>query len=127
MSMDNHGGIMPTGETPNSSTRALWKSCQQSYLVAKQEELAKKIMNLALQSISIYTFKGSLTNRNILLHGADGFTSPPKEGVLQIFITHKNPSLSAGFEPVNLGSNGKNDNHYTTEDDRKDFMKLYDF
>jgi hypothetical protein len=23
----------------------------------------------------------------------------------------------AGFEPTNLGSNGKYDNHYTTEDD----------
>jgi hypothetical protein len=27
----------------------------------------------------------------------------------------KNPLLSAGFEPANLGSNGKYDNHYTTE------------
>jgi hypothetical protein len=59
MGMDNHGGIIPTGETPTSSTRALWKSCQHSYLVAKQEALAKKIMNLALQTISIYSLKGS--------------------------------------------------------------------
>jgi hypothetical protein len=25
------------------------------------------------------------------------------EVVLQIFITHKNPSISTGFEPANLG------------------------
>jgi hypothetical protein len=39
-----------------------------------------------------------------LRHGTDGFTSPPKEVVLRIFITFKNPSSSAGFEPANLGS-----------------------
>jgi hypothetical protein len=39
--------------------------------------------------------------------GANGFTSPPKEVVLQIIIAHKNPSLLAGFEPGNLASNGK--------------------
>jgi hypothetical protein len=49
-------------------------------------------------------------------YGADGFTSPPQEVLLRIFIAHENP-LSAGFEPVNLGSNGKHDNHYTTEND----------
>jgi hypothetical protein len=39
-----------------------------------------------------------------LRHGTDGFTSLPKEVVLRIFITLKNPSSSAGFEPANLGS-----------------------
>jgi hypothetical protein len=34
---------------------------------------------------------------------------------LRIFITLKNPSSSAGFEPTNRGSNGKHDDHYTTE------------
>jgi hypothetical protein len=58
--------------------------------------------------------KGSLTCRNILL-AADGFTSPLKEGVIRIFIVLKNPSLSTGFEPANLGSNGKHANHCTTE------------
>jgi hypothetical protein len=32
-----------------------------------------------------------------LLHGTDGFTSPPKEGVLRIF----------SFEPANLGTKGQ--------------------
>jgi hypothetical protein len=32
------------------------------------------------------------------------FTSPPKEGVLRIFFALKNPTVSAGFEPANLGT-----------------------
>jgi hypothetical protein len=34
-----------------------------------------------------------------------------KEVVLLIFIALENPSSSAGYEPANLGSNGKHDNH----------------
>ena len=41
-----------------------------------------------------------------LRHGTDGFTSPPKEGVLGIFSPFKNPTASAGFEPANLGTKG---------------------
>jgi hypothetical protein len=33
-----------------------------------------------------HTSKRCLTYRNILRNGADGFTSPPKEGVMQIFV-----------------------------------------
>jgi len=42
-----------------------------------------------------------------LRRGTDGFTSPPKEGVLRIFFALKNPTASAGFEPANLGTNGQ--------------------
>ena len=42
-----------------------------------------------------------------LLHGTDGFTSPPKEGVLRIFFRPKNPTASAGFEPANLCTKGQ--------------------
>jgi hypothetical protein len=38
-----------------------------------------------------------------LRHGTDGFTSPPKEGVLRIFS-------SAGVEPANLGTRGQHAN-----------------
>jgi len=41
----------------------------------------------------------------ILRHGTDGFTSPPKEGVLRIFRP-KNPTASAGCEPANVGTKG---------------------
>jgi hypothetical protein len=53
-------------------------------------------------------------NRRVLLHaanlrhGADGFTSPPKEGMLWIFSPEKkNPMASAGFEPAILGIRGQ--------------------
>jgi hypothetical protein len=39
-------------------------------------------------------------------HGTDGFTSPPKEGVLRIFPP-KNPTASAGFELANLDTKGQ--------------------
>jgi hypothetical protein len=39
--------------------------------------------------------------------GPTAFASPPREVMLRIFITLKNPSSSAGFEPANLGSSGK--------------------
>ena len=43
-----------------------------------------------------------------LRHGTDGFTSPPKEGVMRIFFfAIKNPTASAGFEPANLGTKGQ--------------------
>ena len=44
-----------------------------------------------------------------LRHGTDGFTSPPKEGVLRIFCALKNPTASAGFEAANLGTKGQHD------------------
>jgi hypothetical protein len=42
--------------------------------------------------------------RKILRHGADGFTSPPKEGVLRIVIARNNPALRPGLNPRALGS-----------------------
>ena len=39
-----------------------------------------------------------------LRHGTDGFTSPPKQGVLRIFFALKIPTASAGFEPANYGT-----------------------
>jgi hypothetical protein len=35
----------------------------------------------------------------------------PKEVVLRIFITLKNPSTSVGIEPAKLGSSGEHANH----------------
>jgi len=47
-----------------------------------------------------------------LRHGTDGFTSPPKEGVLRIFFALKNPTASAGFEPANLVTKGQHTREY---------------
>jgi hypothetical protein len=61
-----------------------------SHIVAKQEEQAKEIMNLALGSIFVHTSKRFLTCCKILRHGADGFASTLNEGVLRIFMALKN-------------------------------------
>jgi hypothetical protein len=58
-----------------------------------------------------HTPQGSLTCRKILRHETDGFSSPPKEVVLHIFIALKSPSSSAGSEPAKIESSGKHDNH----------------
>ena len=52
------------------------------------------------------TFRDILRAVN-LRHGTDGFTSPPKEGLLRIFFALKNPRASAGFEPANFGTKGQ--------------------
>jgi hypothetical protein len=52
-----------------------------------------------------------------ILHGADGFTSPPKEAVLRNSVALKNQSPSAEYETMNLGVHGKHANPYNTEDD----------
>jgi hypothetical protein len=112
MRVESHGGMTLAGKT-YSSTRALWQSYQQSPS-SKEGELGEW-NNLALQIIFVHSSKGFLTFRKIL-QGADGFTAPPKEGVLRIFIAFKNRSPWAGIEPPNLCSNGKHASLYTTED-----------
>ena len=52
------------------------------------------------------TFRDLLHAVN-LRHGADGFTSLSKEGVLRNFFALKSPTASAGFEPANLGTRGQ--------------------
>jgi hypothetical protein len=67
--------------------------------------------------ILLTSITSSIHARKVLLHavnlrhGTNGFTSPPKEVVLRIFITLKNPSPSVGIEPANLGSSGEHANH----------------
>jgi hypothetical protein len=62
-----------------------------SLLVAKQEDIAKEMVNSTLRSVYVRTLKVSLTCHQILRHGVDGFSSPPKEGVMQIVIALENP------------------------------------
>jgi hypothetical protein len=50
-----------------------------------------------------HTSQGSLTCSTILLHEADGFTCPPKEVVLQVFIALKNLPPSAALNPRTVG------------------------
>ena len=68
-------------------------------------------MNFCLKMPDFHvTFRDLLRSVN-LLHGTDGFTSPPKEGVLRIFFfALKSPMTSVGFEHANLGIKGQQAN-----------------
>jgi hypothetical protein len=73
-------------------------------------DLGEKWRQFGLRNIFIHARKFLLHAVN-LRHGTDDFTSPPKEVVLRIFITLKNPSTSVGIEPAYLGSSGEHANH----------------
>jgi hypothetical protein len=78
-------------KTPDSTTKALsGKSHQQRHLVTNQE-VAKRNDGFCLQNISLIC--------NEIVHGADRFNSPVKEGVLLIFNALKNQLLQPGFNP----------------------------
>ena len=49
-----------------------------------------------------------------LRHWTNGFSSLPKEVILNIFTLWKIPSTPDWFETANLGSSGQYDNHGTT-------------
>jgi hypothetical protein len=88
------------GETPDSSTRALWQSYQQIHLGASRRN-GRRSENFAYQYLRYV--KGCFTCRKILRHGASGFTSHQKEGVLRIFIALKTPSPMPVLNPRPLG------------------------
>jgi hypothetical protein len=78
-------GDWPTGRAscsidPDVPARAIWQS----------GDLGEKWRQFGLRYIFIHARKVLLHAVN-LRHGTDGFTSPPKEVVLRIFITLKNP------------------------------------
>jgi hypothetical protein len=72
----------------------------------KVELWARNVRQLCLNADLHVTFR-DLLHAVKLRHGTDGFTSPPKEGVLRIFFRPKNPTASAGCEPANLGTKGQ--------------------
>jgi hypothetical protein len=63
--------------------------------------------NFSLKIPDIHVAFRDLLHAINLRHGTHSFTSLPKEGVLRIFFALKNPTVSAGFEPANLGSKGQ--------------------
>jgi hypothetical protein len=87
------------GRTPDSSTRALRQFYQQRHLGASRRN--GRSGNLAYWYLRYVN--RSLICRKILQHGAYGFTSHPKEGMLWIFVALKNPSPQPGLNPRPLG------------------------
>jgi hypothetical protein len=76
-------------ELPGSSTsRHIWER------VGRMDKGVRILRTQYLRYVN-----GSLRCRKILWHGTSSFTSRPKEGVPQIFIALKNPSLRPGLNP----------------------------
>jgi hypothetical protein len=74
---------------PDVTARAIWQAVR----------VRNGGFEFSLRNIFIHVRKVLLHAVN-LRHGTYGFTSPPKEVVLRIFITLKNPSTSVGIEPA---------------------------
>jgi hypothetical protein len=110
MSVENHGGMMMSTDGNSCPIH------QSSPAVLHAEPSRSKSGGTGEGNdefcLAKYFFH-TLICRQILRHAASGFTSPPKEGVLRIFITLKNLSPFAEFQPANVVSSGNYDNHYT--------------
>jgi hypothetical protein len=78
----------------------LW--LQHRHLVAERGETGREMAAEFCPSASLSYLKVSLTCLKILRHGADGFTSPPKEVVLRIFIALKIHRFRPGLNPLTL-------------------------
>jgi hypothetical protein len=74
------------------------------------EEMADSVLRTnATSTVSVRIF---YMPHSYYMGQTDGFTSPPKEGMLWIFMTlQKNPTASAGYESANLGTRGQHANH----------------
>jgi hypothetical protein len=70
---------------------------------SSEEDRGKGMINFALRSFCSYLQVIFFACCNILRHGASGFTSSPKEGVLRIFIALKNPLTLPGLNPRTVG------------------------
>jgi hypothetical protein len=94
---------------PHPSSNLSWFVHQSSllwlqlrHLLATQGESGREVVDTICLSVSQSYLKGSWICSKILRHGADGFSSLPKEVELRFFIVLNNPSLSAEFEPANV-------------------------
>ena len=72
----------------------------------KWELWARMLSGISAEMTTSTPFRDLLHPAN-LRHGTGSFTSPPKEGVLRISFTLKNPTASTGFEPANFGTKGQ--------------------
>jgi hypothetical protein len=92
LSMQGYDGIILRRE--NTSTVDL---------VASRRNMRRKWRIWPCEVFLFILSKWYFTCRKILQHGAFSFTSPPKEGMLQIFIAVKNPSPRLGLNPRTSG------------------------
>jgi hypothetical protein len=101
----------PPLEVPTFSARCLHVQRRERPLAAEGGTLRGREMFQQISSrIRLLRNSRDLLHAVKLRHGTDGFTSPPKEGVLRTFSALKNPKDSAGFEPANLDTKGQHAN-----------------
>jgi len=72
-------------DVPTFATRCLHASLRESTQRWKVELWARNVREFCLNADLLITFRDLLHDVK-LQHGTDGFTSPPKEGVLRIFF-----------------------------------------
>ena len=95
----------PPLDVPTFSSKCLHVQRRERPLAAEGGTIRRREMFLQISSrIRLPRNSRDLLHAANLRHATDGFTFPPKEGVLRIFSLF---SASAGFEPANLGTKGQ--------------------
>jgi hypothetical protein len=95
----------PLLDVPTFSARCLHVQRRERPLAAEGGTLRGQEMFRQISSrIRLPHNSRDLLHAANLRHGTDGFTSPPKKGMLSISFALKNPTASAGFETANLGT-----------------------
>jgi len=98
----------PPLDFPTFSARCLHVQRRERPLAAEGGTLrGRKMFRQISSRIRLPHNSRDLLHASNLRHGTDGFSSPPKEGVLKIFSPLKLRRLPAGFEPANLGTKGQ--------------------
>jgi hypothetical protein len=87
MSMDNHDGMISTGENSLFFHQSSLEIVTVESSSSKARGTGEGSGEFCLTKYLFHTSQVSLACHNILRHGAYGFTSPPMEGVVRNVIT----------------------------------------
>ena len=97
----------PPLEVPTFAARCLYVRNDARDPSSERWNCGREICPVVLPKFRLPRKFRDLLHAANLRHWTDGFTSPPKEGVLRIFFHPTNPTALAGFEPANLGTKGQ--------------------
>jgi hypothetical protein len=101
----------PPLDVPTFCVRCLHVQRHERPLAAENGTFrGREIFRQILSRIRLPHNSRDLLHAANLRHETDGFTSPPKEGMLRIFFILINQTASARFEPANLGTKGQHAN-----------------
>ena len=90
-------------DVPTFATRCLHACHQARAPSGGRWNCGREMFREFCLNVDFYVIFRELLHAVKLWHGTDGFTSPPKKGVLRIFLRPKNPTASAGYKPRELG------------------------